>query len=410
VLQVLVVLTPVILAFMAFAVDMGRLYLIQGELQTAADAMALAAATRLIGTEASTADAAESAQQALSTAGGRGNRYNFGGIAIGESSGFLTSTAEEAEFFDTAAAAIGEDDGAAGAPVAGAAARYARYTIRADAPLLFFGLLPVAFERKTPIAVQATAGRSAPLCTACGIVPIAVAALSTDDTTDFGFAPGTRYTLGYQCTGGPVPGALAGSTQRLPFLLIDRLNTEAPVFSDEATQLYRAGNAGLPGSSISARSCLSINAAENLWATATTQACNTNNVAASVRNFVCGISSRFDPVPPAVCESIPEVATVSVTNPPDSDRTELDDYAAYTGNGRRIVTVAVVDALLAEGMTVLAFRQFFLEPDTGAETLNAADQNARFAAIYIGSPAPVPQGRFDGCSITSGPGKVVLQR
>lgn len=409
-LQVLVVLTPVILVFMAFAVDMGRLYLIQGELQTAADAMALAGASRLIGTEVSTTDAADSARQAIATTGGRGNRYDFGGITIGESTGFLTSVAEDPEFFDTAAAAVGEDEGAAGAPTTGAGARYARFTIRADAPLLFFGLLSVAFERKTQIAVRSTAGRSAPLCTACGIAPIAVAALSTDDTTDYGFALGTRYTLGYQCTGNPVPGALAGSTQRVPYLLIDRLNTEAAFFSDESTQLYRAGSAGLPGTSVAARSCISINAAENLWATATTQGCNTNNVAASVRNFVCGISSRFDPTPPAACESIVDVATVSTSYPPDTDRTELDDYTAYTGNGRRIITVAIVDALLTEGMTVLAFRQFFLEPDTGGETLNAADQNARFAAIYIGSVAPVPQGRFDGCSITAGPGKVVLHR
>ena len=40
----------VMLGFLVMAVDLGRSYLIQGELQTAADAAALAAATRLVGT------------------------------------------------------------------------------------------------------------------------------------------------------------------------------------------------------------------------------------------------------------------------------------------------------------------------------------------------------------------------
>jgi len=39
-----------------------------------------------------------------------------------------------------------------------------------------------------------------------------------------------------------------------------------------------------------------------------------------------------------------------------------------------------------------------------------ADPNGRFLAIYIGSVAPVKQGRFDGCQQTAGPGKVVLHQ
>jgi len=30
--------------------------------------------------------------------------------------------------------------------------------------------------------------------------------------------------------------------------------------------------------------------------------------------------------------------------------------------------------------------------------------------MYLGSVAPVKQGRFDGCQLTSGPGKVVLHQ
>ena len=50
--------------------------------------------------------------------------------------------------------------------------------VTADAPLLFWSLLSLGASRKTPVAAQVLAGISAPLCTACGIEPFAVAALS----------------------------------------------------------------------------------------------------------------------------------------------------------------------------------------------------------------------------------------
>ncbi len=57
-------------------------------------------------------------------------------------------------------------------------------------------------------------------------------------------------------------------------------------------------------------------------------------------------------------------------------------------------------------MTVIGFRQFLLN----WRVINPADLNGRFLAIYIGSVAPVKQGRFDGCQQTAGPGKVVLHQ
>ena len=38
------------------------------------------------------------------------------------------------------------------------------------------------------------------------------------------------------------------------------------------------------------------------------------------------------------------------------------------------------------------------------------DTNGRFPAMYVGTVAPLKQGRFDGCQITNGPGKVVLHQ
>ena len=61
-------------------------------------------------------------------------------------------------------------------------------------------------------------------------------------------------------------------------------------------------------------------------------------------------------------------------------------------------------------MQVLGFRQFLVQPNQGSTTSNAADQNARFLVNYIGSVVPVKQGSFQGCTISAGPGKVVLHQ
>ncbi|NWF85695.1 MAG: hypothetical protein HXY18_17905, partial [Bryobacteraceae bacterium] len=77
-IQILVILVGVIFAFMGFAVDLARLYMIRMELQTAANSAALTAAARLIGTEASAGEAAAQARLTVTAEnGGEVNRYNF---------------------------------------------------------------------------------------------------------------------------------------------------------------------------------------------------------------------------------------------------------------------------------------------------------------------------------------------
>ena len=76
----------------------------------------------------------------------------------------------------------------------GTTARHVQITVTADAPLLFFSLLSAGVSRKTPIAVQALAGVSAPLCTACGIEPFAIAAKNASDPVNFGLGRPHRPT------------------------------------------------------------------------------------------------------------------------------------------------------------------------------------------------------------------------
>ncbi|MBI4889003.1 MAG: hypothetical protein HY821_00170 [Acidobacteria bacterium] len=416
-LQLLVILVPVIFGFMGFAVDLARLYLVRMELQTAANAAALAAAAHLMGTDASTAQAEDQIRLSLDTSSGYGNKYDFGSVTIGEGTGFLASEPPVPEFYDTTAAALEGGGGTA----SGATAKHVRVTIRAEAPLLFFGFLPIAQDRKTPIQVNAVAGISAPVCTACGVEPLALQAIDIEDTTDFGYVRGTRYTLGYQCTGTPTPSIIAGTERRIPYVMVNRYNDLATVYPDESSQAYRNGAQGMlptatPDSTadpttFNQRSCITINTEEGVWLNAAPLACNANRVPNPVTALLCGMAGKFDAAVPAACAGIVDVDTISTMYLPDTDITDVVDYAQYTGTGRRVITVAVVENVAASPLYALGFRQFLIEPDPNSTTIAPADANGRFAAIYIGYSKPLRQGRFDGgCQVTTGPGKVVLHR
>jgi hypothetical protein len=155
-----------------------------------------------------------------------------------------------------------------------------------------------------------------------------------------------------------------------------------------------------------------INAAESVWVNAAPLACTLNRPPSTVQNMLCGMAARFDPSTiPTLCEGVPEVDTIATAYVADTDLTDLDDYTAYTGNRRRIITVPIVDALAATGtMTVIGFRQFLVEPNLGSTTVNPADQDGRFVGLYIGSVVPIKQGSFSGCQATAGPGKVVIHQ
>jgi hypothetical protein len=275
-------------------------------------------------------------------------------------------------------------------------------TVSAEAPLTFWGLLSLGAERKTLVRAQAVAGISAPLCTACGIEPIAIPALDQEDPVHFGFTPNTKYTFAYSCTGAPAPGTLANTVQVLSYVLLDHYNAEAETLADEQTQLYRIGAQGLLPSTNTAVSCLSINAEKQIWTTAVPRACN-QIVVSQVTSFLCGLATRLLDAPPQGCEGFSELES-----PTDRDLEDRLDYASYQGNARRVITVAVVDPeRFPDTLIVLGFRQFLLEPDP---RINPSDQHGRFAALYIGYPVPLRQGRFDGCGVAAGPGKVVLHQ
>ena len=102
-------LTTVALGLMVMAVDFGRFYVIQAELQTAADAAALAAATRLTGTMSSTEQADLEWNASFNDATQNDNRFNLRLNQVLSSSNLFVETTES--YFSTLADAFGNTGG-----------------------------------------------------------------------------------------------------------------------------------------------------------------------------------------------------------------------------------------------------------------------------------------------------------
>jgi hypothetical protein len=206
------------------------------------------------------------------------------------------------------------------------------------------------------------------------------------------------------------------------------LNPDKDASLEMGQQLYRIGAGGLIPSTVRTESCLSIGATSTLWtdpdseSALTPGTCSSIQAPEGVRQMLCGMNTRLDAAVPTSCTewNITDVETMATSYTQDTDLTTRDDndYTQYTGNGRRVITVPIVDALVSNGtdtMTILGFRQFLVMPNTDG-LIPYNDQWGRFSALYIGSIVPVRQGwvgdRFaTGCTgLTTGPGKVVLHQ
>ena len=382
----------------------------RAELNVAAEQMALAGAQELVGTNAAGDNAL--ATIGLLQAEGNDNRFNFGSNAIaGE--GQFASEIGALELFATYTDAAGGEE-SSGTTASPSDARYVRVTVRADAPLTFWQLLPsLGIGGTTPLATTATAGVSAPVCSACGIDPLAVSPVDFDDPVDFGFVRGTLYTMYSQCTGVPLPPLLTNTAGRIQYTVLNRALEDE---SEPDQQIFRMAAGGIPApafpvSEDSNLACPAIGATDLRLPQVSVAACTQPNRGAIALDVLCGLNARLSPAPHTACEAITDIATLITGYTADTNVEQLDDYLDYDGNRRRILTVAVVDAIpfaVATEMNVLGFRQFLLEPDPDTTELNPAGQWGRFVAMYIGYPAPIRQGAFGTCGVTAGPGKVVL--
>lgn len=428
-LQLLVILVPVFFGFMGFAVDLGRLYLIRGELNQAANAMALAAAAQLNGALAADTNTLAIMPPPLGT--GPGYNYNFGSLPVGVGGGNLTSTINPPACFATVTDATSGSGNST--DCADPTAQFVQVSVTADAPLTFWSLLPGGQSAKTSIAAQAVAGISAPLCTTCNIVPIGIVAIDPTDTLNFGFDAtfSSIYNFSYSCIGTP-PAILSGT---VPYYLLNRLDSNSSLTEND--QLYADAAGGLISSQTptpnantnnanTPLACANVQDNEEVWLNAAPLACSGTPAPprTSIEAALCGLYSRLDnsQTPGACTLAVDDFATLSASYLPDTDATpgEVPPYSAYAGNGRRLVTVAIMDRAPltpTDNPIILSFRQFLLVPNTDGTFFQPTDPYGRFPALYIGNPAPVQLGWFDtrfanACPVGgfTGPGKVVLHQ
>jgi hypothetical protein len=416
---VLLLLTGMILGGAAMAVDLGRMYTIQGEIQTVADANAMAAATRMIGTTNSTTNALITGLAPLDPTTGNDNRFNLHENTIIGSTDLAVTVNQD--YFNLLADAQSANNGGQ----IGSLAHYVRVDVNVESPAVFLPFLNPTATAKPQVHVYAIAGAGGPLCAVSGSDDIAVTAADTSDTQNYGFTPGGYYTMYLTCSQEAVATAacvtavrtlplLTGTTATLEYTLLNHTPTgtatdiPSMLFEVGATVDNPAGNAtaGTTGT-------ITVGTTDTLMPI---QVAGSAAVAAG-RDFLCGVNTRFgDPIDPATdaCNAIPNVDTLAAAYPPDADTdtgVTLQDYQNdYQGNGRRVITAAVVDA--SSTLNVLNFRQFLIEPDsTGPGVVVTGTQAARgeMRAQYIGTPVPVRLGTTAGsCGITQGIGRLTL--
>jgi Flp pilus assembly protein TadG len=427
-------LTFILFSLLVMAIDVGRLYMVQGELQTAVDAAALAAATRLTGGSCATLYAdvqiAASFDSTGSTLSGmpNDNRFNMRLNQVSTNSEIPTTLMSD--YF----ALLNDAQVNANGGQSGPNARYVRVQVNVEMPVIFTRFLSLTRPPTQPVAVAGIAGVSSAVCTACFIEPLAVVAIDGTDEINYGFQVGQYYTFylstvqratGPQCRAAR-PGLLTDTADFAQYLILNHYPWGPETGVDG--QIFRLGAAPMvksPDTENPDPGCVTVDATEvsnaNLPPTTSTTCALATQYG---RDFLCGLNTRFgvDPTSNA-CANVEGATDLTPLLKADTDPgTEgvLQDYGVeYCGNQRRVLTVAVIDPNLLPDLIVLNFRQFLLQNSDGLLGLDVAGSSAApvytapFRAEYIGYGAPIASGGIGGACMTLhpllvGPGRPVL--
>ena len=173
----------VMLGMCGLAIDLGRMFVYRNELQTFADASALAAVAQLDGTQTGVQGA-----NATATAGPLGttkpNGYNFDTTPVST----ITSTyaASFAGTYDSYSTASSPSTNSY---------RFIRVGASANVPLNFLPVIP-GISNQYSLSASATAGQQPQSSISSGgLLPFAPDAHNTADTKNFGLTPGVEYSL-----------------------------------------------------------------------------------------------------------------------------------------------------------------------------------------------------------------------
>lgn len=173
----------VLFGMVGLAFDLGRMFILKNELQTFADASALAAVSQMDGTRAGIQAANTTATQGPLGAA-RPNGYNFDTTPISNVTATY-ATSFSGTYDSYATARFGATNNY----------RFVNVVATADISLDFLPVLP-GIPRSYAVSASAVAGQQAKSSmTSGGLEPFMPDAHNTSDTQNFGFTPGTEYTL-----------------------------------------------------------------------------------------------------------------------------------------------------------------------------------------------------------------------
>lgn len=346
----------VMFGMVGLAFDLGRMFIAKNELQTFADASALAACRLMDGTQTGIRNAHSMAGTGP-VGGTSSNGWNFGANTVSNvTDSYSTGFGGTYDDYSTAAASASNHY------------RFMKVTASATLPIYFLGVVPGISSSQVVISV-ATAGQEASSGISNGkMLPFAPDAHNSADTTNFGLTPGVQYTLKW----------------------------------GNGNVTTCAGDAGFtpPGSPPSEHGFVDIgegNSNSNVrtaivWGGYPNA--NSNPSSISTGDSLSGVpgnrgTSIFD-----------SLAARSAQDSNDTSTTYADYLASGTGNGRRVVTVAIAGAWSGNGSNahtpVLGFANFFLNP-------TYSGTSGPICATYIG-PASLNgngSGGSDGTKVYS---------
>ena len=346
----------VMIGMLGLAFDLGRMFIVKNELQTFVDASAIAACRMMAGSQADIQNA-HSIAIAGPLGSSRPNGWNFDVNAIANiTDTYATSFTGTYDNYATASSNATNNY------------RFITVTANATLPLYFLAVIP---GLPTSQFMQSTAvgGQQAQTTVSNGrLLPFAPDAHNDADTQNFGLTPGTQYSLKWDNHGNTTCAGDQGFT---------------PPGSPPSEHGFVDIGEGNSNSNV--RSAIEYGGYPNA---------NSSPSSLATGNTLGGVpgnrgSSIFDALSTRAAQDSNDTATT---------------YAAYeasgTGNGRRIVTVAIGGAWSGNGnnasTTIVGFANFFLLP-------TYSGSSGAICAVYIG-PASLNgngSGGTDGTKVYS---------
>lgn len=304
-LLMVAVTLPVLVAMLGLAADLGRIYTVRNELQSFADAAAMAACYELDGTDTGLARA-RAAGMAGPGADTTPNKWDFSNKAV---------TGAEVRF---AAAIEGPFEAN---PGTAEGYRFVQVRTAVRVPLYFMGVLP-GVSTDQPVSARAIAGQGAEPSLGDGVAPFSPDAHDPADP-DFGFVKGEKYTLKW-----PPPG-----------------------LRDDPQRLCSGDRGFTPGGGAAERGYIDVG-----------QGDGTSALHDAIVNNDFNLPQEFaEGAPLTMVDGNKHVGpSVEERFDQDSDQTSTT-YAEYHGNGRRLIVVAVNDH--QDAAHVAGFATFFVPPD-----------------------------------------------